>query len=83
MTGPNLKNIYVIDDKQDLIDELSKDHLNYVNSIADRSRYNDLRNKILWERCNDIICTITIHFPLQKMIAHDELREVLLVSEMN
>ncbi len=72
MRGINLKNIYVIDLIEYKFEELSNYQKEYVNSISDRNKYNNLRNEILNNEGDDLCGTIKIYFPEQKMKVFDE-----------
>ena len=79
MRGSNIINKYIIDSKEYLFSELSKDQLGYVESIADKTKYNNLRNQVLEEQGDDVECTIKINVADQEMTAFDEF-DVLLFS---
>ena len=79
MRGSNITNKYIIDSKEYLFSELTKDQLIYVESIADKTKYNNLRNQVLEEEGDDVECTIKINVIDQVMTAYDEF-EVLLFS---
>ena len=79
MRGSNITNIYIIDSKEYLFSELTKDQLIYVESIADKTKYNRLRNQVLEEEGDEVECTIKINVVDQVMTAYDEF-EVLLFS---
>lgn len=72
MRGSNITNKYIIDSKEYLFSELSKDLLGYVESIADKTKYNNLRNQVLEEQGDDVECTIKINVADQEMAAFDE-----------
>ena len=72
MRGSNITNKYIIDSKEYLFSELTKDQLAYVESIADKTKYNNLRNQVLEEEGDDVECTIKINVVDQEMIAYDE-----------
>ena len=77
MRGSNIINKYIIDSKEYLFSELTKDQLLYVESIANKTKYNHLRNQVLEEEGDDVECTIKINVVEQLMTAYDEF-EVLL-----
>jgi hypothetical protein len=77
MRGSNIINIYIIDSKEYLFSELSKDQIGYVESIAEKTKYNHLRNQVLEKEGYEVECTIKINVEDQKMTAFDEF-EVLL-----
>ena len=73
MRGSNIINKYIIDSKEYLFSELSKDQLVYVESLADKAKYNNLRNQVLEHGGDDFKCTIKINVADQEMTAYDEL----------
>jgi hypothetical protein len=73
MRGSNIINKYIIDSKEHLFSELSKEQLVYVESLADKSKYNNLRNQVLEYGGDDFKCTIKINVADQEMTAYDEL----------
>jgi hypothetical protein len=77
MRGSNITNKYILDSKEYLFSDLTKDQLVYVESLADKSKYNRLRNQVLEEEGADVECTIKINVVDQVMTAYDEF-EVLL-----
>jgi len=77
MRGSNITNKYILDSKEYLFSELSKDQLGYIESIADKAKYNNLRNQVLEEEGDEVECTIKINVVDQEMTAFDEF-EVLL-----
>ena len=79
MRGSNIINKYIIDSKEYLFSELTKDQLVYVESLADKTKYNRLRNQVLEEEGDEVECTIKINVVDQVMTAYDEF-EVLLFS---
>ena len=79
MRGSNITNKYIIDSKEYLFSDLTKDQLVYVESLADKTKYNRLRNQVLEEEGDDVECTIKINVVDQVMTAYDEF-EVLLFS---
>ena len=72
MRGSNITNKYIIDSKEYVFSDLTKDQLVYVESIADKTKYNNLRNQVLEEEGDDVECTIKINVVDQEMIAYDE-----------
>jgi hypothetical protein len=72
MRGSNITNKYIIDSKEYLFSELSKDQLVYVESLADKTKYNNLRNQVLEEEGDEVECTIKINVVDQEMTAFDE-----------
>ena len=67
MRGSNITNKYIIDSKEYLFSELTKDQLIYVESIADKTKYNNLRNQVLEEKGDEVECTIKINVVDQEM----------------
>jgi hypothetical protein len=67
MRGSKIINKYIIDSKEYLFSELTKDHLVYVESLADKTKYNNLRNQVLEEKGNEVECTIKINIVDQEM----------------
>ena len=72
MRGSNITNKYIIDSKEYLFSELTKDQLVYVESLADKAKYNHLRNQVLEEEGDEVECTIKINVADQEMTAIDE-----------
>ncbi len=72
MRGSNITNKYILDSKEYLFSELSKDQLDYVESIANKTKYNNLRNQVLEEEGDEVECTIKINVVDQEMTAIDE-----------
>jgi hypothetical protein len=72
MRGSNITNKYIIDSKEYLFSDLTKDQLVYVESLADKTKYNRLRNQVLEEEGDEVECTIKINVVDQKMTAFDE-----------
>ena len=79
MRGSNITNKYIIDSKEYLFSDLTNDQLVYVESLADKTKYNRLRNQVLEEEGDEVECTIKINVVDQVMTAYDEF-EVLLFS---
>ena len=79
MRGSNITNKYIIYSKEYLFSELTKDQVIYVESLADKTKYNNLRNQVLEEEGDDVECTIKINVVDQEMTAFDEF-DVLLFS---
>ncbi len=77
MRGSNITNKYILDSKEYLFSDLTKDQLVYVESLADKTKYNHLRNQVLEEEGDEVECTIKINVVDQVMTAYDEF-EVLL-----
>ncbi len=72
MRGKNITNIYIIEGKEYHISELSQSQLQYINTIANKEKYNIIRNFILENEGDDIIAIIKIIFPEQQIRAFDE-----------
>jgi hypothetical protein len=70
MRGSNITNKYIIDSKEYLFSELTKDQLVYVESLANKTKYNNLRNQVLEEKGDDVECTIKINVVDQEMTAY-------------
>jgi hypothetical protein len=47
MRGSNIINKYILDSKERLFSELNKEQLAHVESLADKSKYNNLRNQVI------------------------------------
>ena len=77
MRGSNIINKYIIDSKEYLFSELSKDQLVYVESLADKTKYNNLRNQVLEQEGDEVECTIKINIADQEMTAYDEFEMLL------
>ena len=71
MRGSNIKNKYILDSKEYLFSELTKDQLVYVESLANKTKYNNLRNQVIQEKGDDVECTIKINVVEQEMTAYD------------
>jgi hypothetical protein len=67
MRGSNITNKYIIDSKEYLFSELSKDQIVYVESLADKTKYNNLRNQVLEEKGDEVECAIKINIVDQEM----------------
>ena len=72
MRGSNIINKYIIDSKEYLYSELTKDQLVYIESLSDKTKYNNLRNQVLMEEGDEVECTIKINLADQEMTAIDE-----------
>jgi hypothetical protein len=77
MRGSNIKNIYVFDQNEFQKEELSQEQRDYINSVRDLKKYNDLRNEIIFKYGEDVKCLIKIIFPSQLMEAYDELNQLI------
>jgi len=80
MRGSNITNKYIIDSKEYLFSELSKEQLVYVESLADKTKYNNLRNQLLEVEGDEVECTIKINIADQEMTAYDEFGLLLFKS---
>ena len=67
MRGSNIINKYIIDSKEYLFSELTKDQVIYVESLANKTKYNNLRNQVLEEEGDEVECTIKINVVDQEM----------------
>ena len=67
MRGSNITNKYIIDSQEYLFSELSKDQIVYVESLADKTKYNNLRNQVLEEKGDEVECAIKINIVDQEM----------------
>ena len=72
MRGLNINNKYIIDSKEYLFIELTRVQLDYVESMADKAKYNRIRNQVLEEEGDEVECTIKINVVDQEMTAFDE-----------
>ena len=72
MRGSNITNKYIIDSKEYLFSELTKDQLIYVESIADKTKYNNLRNQVIQEKGDHVKSTIKINVVDHVMTVFDE-----------
>ena len=77
MRGSNIINKYIIDSKEYLFSELTKEQLGFIESIADKTKYNNLRNQVIQEKGDHVKCTIKINVVDQEMTAFDEFDVVL------
>ena len=72
MRGSNITNKYIIDSKEYLFRDLTREQLDYVESLADKTKYNNLRNLVLEQKGDEVECTIKINVADQEMTAFDE-----------
>jgi hypothetical protein len=72
MRGSNITNKYILDSKEYLFSQLNREQLANVESLADKTKYNNLRNQVLEEKGDDVECTIKINVVDQEMAAYDE-----------
>ncbi len=68
MRGENIINIYIINSVEYRKEELNQEQLSYINSIADKQKYNDLRNQLIVEKGDEVKAMIKIYFPDLEMI---------------
>jgi hypothetical protein len=68
MRGENIFNIYVINSIEYRKEELNQEQLAYINSIADKQKYNALRHQLIVEKGDEAKALIKIYFPDQDMI---------------
>ena len=68
MRGENITNIYIIDSIEYRIEELNDDQLVYINCMANKQKYNDLKQQVLTEKGEDVHAFIKIFFPQQDMM---------------
>jgi hypothetical protein len=68
MRGENIINIYVINSVEYRKEELNQEQLSYINSFADKQKYNDLRHQLIVEKGDEVKAMIKIYFPDQEMI---------------
>jgi hypothetical protein len=80
MRGSNIINKYIINSKEYFFSELTKDQLVYVESLADKTKYNNLRNQLLEVEGDEVECTIKINIADQEMTAYDEFGLLLFKS---
>ena len=77
MRGSNITNKYIIDSKEHLFSELTKLQLEYFESLADKTKYNLLRNQVLEKEGGGVKCTIKINLVDQEMTAYDKFEGLL------
>ena len=68
MRGENIINIYVINSVEYRKEELNQEQLSYINSIADKQKYNDLRHHLIVEKGDEVKAMVKIYFADQDMI---------------
>ena len=49
-------------------EELNQKQLSYINSIADKQKYNHLRHQLIVEKGDEVKTMIKIYFPDKEMI---------------
>ena len=72
MRGKNIINKYIINSTEYLYSELTPVQMEYIKPFIDTKKYDELRNKILFEEGDDFEGTIKIYFPSLKMECYDE-----------
>jgi len=77
MRGSNIKNIYVFDQKEFQKEELNQKQRDYINTVRDLKKYNNLRNDIIFKYGENVKCVIKIIFPGQTMQVYDELNQLV------
>ena len=77
MRGSNITNKYIIDSKEYLFSELTKEQLVYVESTANKTKYNNLRHQVIQEKGDHVKSTIKINVVDQEMTALDEFDVIL------
>jgi hypothetical protein len=77
MRGSNITNKYIIDSKEYLFSELTREQLDHIESLADKTKYNNLRNQVLEQEGDEVECTIKINLEDQVMTAYDKFQVVL------
>ena len=70
MRGSNITNKYILDSKEYLLSDLTREQLAHVESLADKTKYNNLMNQVLEEKEDDVECTIKINVVDQEMTAY-------------
>lgn len=68
MRGKSITNIHVFDSIEYRREQLNEKQFLYLNSIAEKQKYNDLRQQIIAEKGKDVRALIKIYFPSQDMI---------------
>jgi hypothetical protein len=68
LRGKNITNIYVFDSIEYRREQLNEKQILYLNSIAEKQKYNDLRQQIIAEKGKDVRALNKIYFPSQDMI---------------
>lgn len=71
MRGANITNIYVIESKEYLLQDLNESQKTLIESIANKTLYKDLRNALLNSHGDNFTCSIKINFPKQDMEVFD------------
>jgi hypothetical protein len=72
MRGKNIINKYIINSTEYLYGELTSAQRDYIKPFIDTKKYDEFRNKILFEEGDDFEGVINIHFPSLKMECFDE-----------
>lgn len=72
MRGNNITNVYIIDGKEVSVKEITKDQSLLIETYENRTLYNELRNRLIEEKGDDVVCTIKITIPNMVFEAVDE-----------
>ena len=72
MRGKNIINKYIINSTEYLYGELTSAQRDYIKPFIDTKKYDEFRNKILFEEGDDFEGVIKIQFPSLKMECFDE-----------
>ena len=72
MRGEKITNKYIIDSVEYLYSELTLDQKEYIKPFIDTKKYDEFRNKKLFEEGDDLEGTIKIYFPSHQMECFDE-----------
>ncbi len=72
MRGEKITNKYIIDSVEYLYSELTLAQREYIKPFIDNKKYDEFRNKKLFEEGDDLEGTIKIYFPSHQMECFDE-----------
>ncbi len=72
MRGEKITNKYIIDSVEYLYSELTLAQREYIKPFIDNKKYDEFRNKKLFEEGDDLEDTIKIYFPSHQMECFDE-----------
>lgn len=72
MRGNNITNVYIIDGKEVSVKEITKDQSLLIETYENRTLYNELRNRLIEEKGDDVVCTIKIRIPEMVFEAENE-----------
>ena len=72
MRGKNITNKFIINSTEYLYGELTPAQREYIKPFIDNKKYDEFRNKILFEEGDDLVGTIKIYFPSHEMECYDE-----------